>query len=543
MKAFILTSFLALMKVALLAQVLDSTFGQPFNSYFTMCCPGYQREDFSSASVFMPNGQIFLAGHSWEGGKSDFSVARLNADGSVDFSFGNFGYQRFDLGFDNDSCQDASLYDANHIIMGGMAVPSGASGHVIVLARITSSGQLDPTFGDGGKVVIDLPSKNEFLQKLIVLPNGRILIGGHAYFGSLASPDSVVVFLGRLFPNGKIDPTFGKSGFTYVRLECPCRISIFGDMVVDRQGRIVLSGATYHPKPYMFDEFGECKHSVMVHRFLSNGQPDPSFANRGESVLLIPGLVTGLHIDAEERIVLGGLTADAPQSHLIFQEYMANFLARLRPDGLLDNTFAQNGFYIHKLKYQGLIFQKVQLLSSRDHYYASFTNEILPSPPAVVMRLNLSGKPDSSFGQNGVFRLRPDLLWFAKDAYLSPTEDALYFSGDGIVATRRLMYIVRIRLNKTTQTEEAALQPDKLRLYPNPMNGAHMLYVEYPEETTPGTAQLRVFDVHGRLAYSQSFIGTPGLHTFDVSALSAGVYVVELQRSEARYVARLVVGQ
>jgi uncharacterized delta-60 repeat protein len=544
MKAFILTSLWVLMKVALVAQVLDSTFGQPFNGHITLCCPGYKQHDFNSAAVFMPDGQIFLAGHRWENGQSDFSVARLNADGMVDFSFGDFGYQRFDLGLTNDSCQAAILHDANHIIMGGIATPPGAEGHVMLLTRITSSGQLDFSFGDNGKVIIDLPSEHEFLQKLIALPNGKILIGGHAYFGSLAAPDSVLVFMGRLFPNGRVDPTFGTGGFVYVRLSCLCRASLFGDMLVDKKGRIVLGGGVYHPyPPLLLEELGGCKYNATVHRFLPNGQPDLSFAYSGTSILTIPGIVTGLHVDAEERILISGLTADAPLSHLIFQEYMANFLARLRPDGQLDHTFAQNGFFIHKLMYQGVIMEKVQLLSSKNHYYASFTNRLSSTPPGVVMRLDLSGKPDSSFGQNGIFRFRPELMWLAKNAYLSPAEDALYFTGDAIRGLRWHMYIFRIRLDKTVQAEEAVLRPGKLRLYPNPVGDARTIYVNYPEDTTPGAAQLMVLDVHGRLAYSQSFSGTSGLHRFDLSLLPAGVYMAILHSGDARYVARLVVGQ
>lgn len=542
MRTFLLTLLLALMKVALLAQVLDSTFGQPFNGYITLCCPGYQRHDFNSAAVFMPDGSIFLCGHRWEGGTSDFSVARLNANGLVDFSFGDFGYQRFDLGLANDSCVDASLHDANHIVMGGMAVPAGASGHVIVLARITSSGQLDATFGDSGKVVIDLPSQHEFLQKIIVLPNGRILFGGHAYFGSLTAPDSVLVFMGRLFPNGKVDITFGKEGFVYVHLDYPCRASLFGDMLIDPQGRIVLSGATYDPYPLSISDLGGCKYSVTVHRFLPSGRPDPSFGIVGTSTLFIPGVVTGLHLDAQGRIVLGGLTAEFPQSHLIFQEYTANFLARLHPDGQLDNSFAQNGLFIHKLRHQGLVMEKVQILSSQDHYYASFTNRLPTTPPGVVMRLDLSGKPDSSFGQNGIFRFRPELQWWVKKMYLSPAQNAFYLAGDAILGKWH-MYILRIRLDKTVQSGEVSSPIGQLRLYPNPMGEARTLYVEYSEEAIAGTAHLMMLDVHGRLAFSQSFSGAPGLHSFDLSTLPPGVYAVILQSGKSSYVSRLIVGK
>ncbi len=82
---------------------------------------------------------------------------------------------------------------------------------VIVLAKYTEDGSLDPGFGQGGRVVTsfgDHPYGEANGAAVLLQANGGIVVGG-----SVAAGYEVVDFaLARYTANGEIDPTFGTDG-------------------------------------------------------------------------------------------------------------------------------------------------------------------------------------------------------------------------------------------------------------------------------------------------------------------------------------------
>ncbi|TET06487.1 calcium-binding protein, partial [Candidatus Dependentiae bacterium] len=66
---------------------LDSSFGT--DGRVTISFGG--SNDQALATVFQPDGKIVVAGHSNASGDFEFGLARYNADGSLDSSFGTAG--------------------------------------------------------------------------------------------------------------------------------------------------------------------------------------------------------------------------------------------------------------------------------------------------------------------------------------------------------------------------------------------------------------------------------------------------------------------
>ena len=343
--AFILT----IVPLSLTAQVPDSTFGVPssfagpnFPFPAITGCDFDEREDRCFASLFLPDGKIILAGHTEGSDGIDFALVRLLHDGTFDTSAGPKGQMRIDLGYQNDSCLAAVLYQGYRILMGGCVTLPGQDGYVLLIARVDTDGKVDTTFGIGGRTTVDLPTQNEMITKLIALPDGKILIAGNAFFGdSYAFPDSTAVFVGRLLSDGRVDSTFGTGGFLYRRYEYTCKSSLIGDIVLDSKGRITLSGASYSPYPYPgnigIDDW--CTHNIYVCRYTSDGDPDTYFGGTG--VLELPftqGRAIDLHIDEQDRVLLGGVITD-----LLLTIPVYTFFIRILPSGKVDSSFANNG--------------------------------------------------------------------------------------------------------------------------------------------------------------------------------------------------------
>ncbi len=159
---------------------LDATFGDGgvlFQGMTPMC----------SALAEVPGGagQIYqTAGFAYAA--SDFLLARMNADGSLDESFGPYsgGYAMTDFTDGPDTSCDLLVQTDGKVIVGG-ATAGDSEMPSFALARFTADGALDETFGSGGKVSTPtgLPT-GAGIFKLSMSPGGKLLATGMSYDSS-----------------------------------------------------------------------------------------------------------------------------------------------------------------------------------------------------------------------------------------------------------------------------------------------------------------------------------------------------------------------
>ncbi len=88
-----------------------------------------------------------------------------------------------------------------------------------LVVRVTPDGRLDSSFGVGGvaRMLIDGEPLEGDAEDVLVLPSGKILIKGSRGIGGTLVKAS---FLARLNPDGSLDPTFGKGGLVKVQVPC-----------------------------------------------------------------------------------------------------------------------------------------------------------------------------------------------------------------------------------------------------------------------------------------------------------------------------------
>ncbi len=134
-------------------------------------------------------------------------VTRLNVDGSLDTTFGTGG---------NLFIFDPRWVQNPHLAMApdGSAIVAARLGDwmtnpSILVAKITSAGTPDPAFGVGGRVVIDAPVGNLEAYVVRVQGDGRVVLGG-----ILGTLNNWVPFVTRLTSTGQLDTTFGIGGFS-----------------------------------------------------------------------------------------------------------------------------------------------------------------------------------------------------------------------------------------------------------------------------------------------------------------------------------------
>jgi len=114
----------------------------------------FGRSDIVDSVLIQPDGRLILSGQVAVNTTSrDFGLARYNPDGTLDDTFGTGGMLNLDLG-GREYTGVAVLQSDGKIVVGGEQSISGTD---FIIARLNTDGSLDTTFGaPNGYVVTDL---------------------------------------------------------------------------------------------------------------------------------------------------------------------------------------------------------------------------------------------------------------------------------------------------------------------------------------------------------------------------------------------------
>lgn len=189
---------------------LDTTFGR--GGLTTILVGGV-----ANSMALQKDGRILLGGTNGTPLGKPMVVARLAPNGAVDPSFGTDGKTQI------------LFWDPNRIAGAGLSglatTPNGqivGSGHLDHIGahgegsagvfRLTSTGRLDPGYGNGGGVDVEFPNPDGSLASwypsaMTLSPNGRATVTGDGLFG----PGNAIL-TARLTAAGALDPSFGPAG-------------------------------------------------------------------------------------------------------------------------------------------------------------------------------------------------------------------------------------------------------------------------------------------------------------------------------------------
>ena len=142
-------------------------------------------------------------------------LTELDQNGEPVMGFGTAGFVVEDLGLaaePNGEFSDLAVLPDGRILAAGTAETANEDDELLVVARFTASGDLDPSFGSGGIFRLNPTATEDSAEALSVLPDGRILIAGSR--GLITDLPSGDTWLVRLTPDGQLDPSFGTAGQT-----------------------------------------------------------------------------------------------------------------------------------------------------------------------------------------------------------------------------------------------------------------------------------------------------------------------------------------
>src|SRR5262249_26553720 len=136
---------------------------------------------FSASSIAQGNalriqqdGKIVVAGLTIPNGIANFALARYTTTGTLDTTFGTGGQVVTDFAADDRAFAVALQTD-------GKIVAAGVTGPNFALARYNTNGTLDGTFGAGGKVITDLAGLSDIALGVAVRADGKIVAVGRAF--------------------------------------------------------------------------------------------------------------------------------------------------------------------------------------------------------------------------------------------------------------------------------------------------------------------------------------------------------------------------
>jgi uncharacterized delta-60 repeat protein len=164
----------------------------------------------AKAILVQPDGKLLVAGYAFSAaGNSDFLLMRLNADGTPDSGFGSGGTVRTPVGASEDIANAMVRQPDGRIVLAGSVYATGGQ-RDFALARYTSAGVLDPSFGTGGLVTTAIGPSDDYAYALILMPWGRLVAAGSARV--VVGQSDTALAIAAYNANGSLDHYFGDAG-------------------------------------------------------------------------------------------------------------------------------------------------------------------------------------------------------------------------------------------------------------------------------------------------------------------------------------------
>ena len=371
-------------------------------------------------------------------------LARYNADGSLDSSFGDGGVSSWAIGTSG-VISDSSSFDLagspfvapdGKILVLNPVVITQTGGRQVI-SRFNADGTPDTTFGDNGKTVMTWtpttpPPSGAWammtgVRSVHVLDNGDILIARSSGLGIGA--DLQVV---RLTPEGQVDQTFGDDGVASAG-----GAGVPAALAVEADGKIVVATSQYEPfNDPRTNNYPRPQHANIV-RFNSDGSIDTTFGAGGRvSEPAAPGGDIYSHellIAPDGKIVLEGSESDMESSR---------FVIRYNADGSRDAGFGNQGKQVLldptlqiAIEAQGRIVTAGYRSIDNNEHYELFSQ-----------RLNVDGTFDTGYGDHGTMTLSLGTQSYVAQALALTADGDLLIAGNTSAANGTAHDVLLLRL-------------------------------------------------------------------------------------------------
>lgn len=360
------------------------------------------------AAIALPDGKLLFAGarNKLIMGNPDpherAMLARMNADGSADTSFGsdpaNPGIVVLpDLvpGTGIQQIEAMRVLPDGDIIAAGTAQAFGPLRGFVV--KLDAAGALDPTFGIGGIALVN----NAHLHTLGIDSQGRIVVAGERVGGTPLYRGIVA----RFSASGMPDTSFGTAGDGVVAVyeDGIDQMGYFNALAIAPGDGIVVGGSYQTPDPEFVDNY-----DFSIASLKPDGSLDDAFAGNGWHVFRVPG--TYSDFDGIDELLI------TPRGQIVFAGHFNDvsdgvrpLIGRLDARGYVDPTFGVpqspgfNRLQVASTAWNryptGLVRQDDGKLVATVSYAGPDRQEFL------AVRTDANGRLDAGFGTGGIVAL------------------------------------------------------------------------------------------------------------------------------------------
>ena len=279
-----------------------------------------------------PNGSLYVAAsegteYSQTPTNSLTHVYRFLANGTLDSTWGNSGVASIDisaLATNSERPSDVLVLSDGSVVVGISSTTYGSSMTVeLKLAKLTSAGALDATFGTNGLANIASGSTSIMMRTFVEGPARTIYVGKSTMTGNY--PNMVTTYgVIKLSALGVVDSAFGTNG----------ELATSSDvMTTDSTGALYVGGLT-----------SSTPADAKIVKYLPSGSIDTSFGASGEKVL---STSSGSGAESLSALVvangkLSGVVGARGAIVNNFPTYETS-LFRMNTSGVLDASFGSGG--------------------------------------------------------------------------------------------------------------------------------------------------------------------------------------------------------
>lgn len=269
---------------------------------------GVKGDDFGTDLALDARGRVLLSATVAVGPpESQLAAVRVTESGFPDPSFGGDGIASVDFG-------ESGMGEAIAIDPLGRVVVAGAADRLgyrpFALARLDAGGNLDPGFGEDGRVLLGSVggSAGETAADVAIDAFGRLVFVGRTGYAA-GGP----ALAGRLLPDGSPDLSFDGDGLATLAIPGPAATE---GVAIDSAGRILAVGTLTR---------GEVEEAFLA-RLDPAGLPDPSFGAGG---VVLEGFGTsharaeGVAIDSAGRYLIAGGASQGSVKGLALARYLS----------------------------------------------------------------------------------------------------------------------------------------------------------------------------------------------------------------------------
>lgn len=187
--------------------------GSPDNGFGNGGVASHNIDEFGDGEAaysvaIQPDGKMVTGGVSSPSQfDTDYTLVRFNADGSLDTGFGQGGVSTLPLPSSYDNIWHLLVQPDGKLLATGYT--NYLLGFTRSLARFNADGSMDTGFGNNGLVSITGVNGAGFQNSLAIAPDGGIVLAGVNY---LPSGTGLHMVINRFLANGQKDTGFGTNG-------------------------------------------------------------------------------------------------------------------------------------------------------------------------------------------------------------------------------------------------------------------------------------------------------------------------------------------